>query len=230
MSDADQAALPDEDAVVRFLSSQPDFFTHHPELLNELELPAGTGASSLHLRQVTQLREKLAAKSEEYELLKDVATSNDKVQRQLYKLAVNIILSEDIPTALHKLEHVLKEEFEIEHSAIRFYTDTEHALDGVDEKYIEQTEQSRIAMDAISPKLQPVCNVLTRYQLASLFGFEANQLKSHIFIPIRRKGLEGYIALASTDENRWTTDMNTDFLFTTAGVLSAALYRLIANG
>ncbi len=212
-----------EQRVATYLARHPDYFERHPELLESLRVPhGGDGAVSLVEKQIAVLREQLEGTRIQLAELIEVARDNDNHARRLHELTLQLIQARDLDEAKAIIEDELRGRFDVDSVAFRLFSDPP----------VEQTgtlddEQGALldSFQNLLDKAQPVCGRLRRVQLTSLFGEQAEKVRSAALLPLKADGLSGILALGSRDEDRFHYGQGTDLLKQLGDVISQILAR-----
>ncbi len=211
-----------EQTIVNFLSSNPDFFERHPELLNKLELSHSNGeAVSLIERQVKSLRQEIDQYKERLEELVAIGHDNERLNKRMHRLTLTLIDTVDFDECLNALQDKLHEDFDAE--AVELHLFTHNEVDGL----------SNSDLDGYRDFLDsgvPCCGVLDMEQLKYLFGPQAEDVKSTALIPIKSEGVLGVLAIGSTSESRFCEDMGTEYLQRLGEVISRTLEVVLEPG
>jgi len=211
-----------EKTIVNFLSSNPDFFERHPELLNKLELSHNNGeAISLIERQVKSLRQEVDQYKQRLEDLVAIGHDNERLNERMHRLTLTLIDTVDFDETLNALQDKLHDDFEAE--AVELHLFTHNEVDGL----------SNADLDGYRDFLDsgaPTCGVMDLKQLKYLFGLQAEDVKSTALIPIKSEGVLGVLAIGSTSETRFCTDMGTEYLQRLGEVISRTLEVVLEPG
>ncbi len=211
-----------EQTIVNFLSSNPDFFDRHQELLNTLELSHTNGeAVSLIERQVKNLRQEVDQYKQRLEELVEIAHDNERLNQRMHRLTLNLIDTVDFDETLNVLQDKLHENFGAE--AVELHLFTHNEAEG----------NANADLDGYRSFLDdgvPVCGVLDMEQLEYLFGPQAEDVNSTALIPIRSEGVLGLLAIGSTSKERFCDDMGTEYLSRLGEVISRTLEVVLEPG
>jgi hypothetical protein len=214
-----------EDDIANFLVNNPDFFERHAQLLTAVQLSSGHGgrAVSLQERQAELLRDKIKGLEQRIiEMIRhgqENSTIADKMQawtRQLLLAAQPTDLPSVVVSELQK-------QFLIPQAAIKVW--------GVDAAFAAQEFAT-----GVSPEAQAFASSLARPYCGPNTGLEAARwlpdtasVQSMAVIALRAGAAPeafGALVLASSDRERFSADMATDFLQRIGELTSAALSRL----
>ena len=214
-----------EDDIANFLANTPDFFERHAELLATVQLSSGHGnrAVSLQERQADMLRDKIRGlESRVVEMIrhgKENVLIADKMQAWMTQLLMTSV-ARDLPDTIAQK---LLTQFSIPQVAIKVWDVAAPFLDldvaaGVSEE----------ARSFASSLATPFCGLNVGLETVSWLSDPAT-VRSVALISLRAGGEPkafGCLVLASPDPERFTSDMDTDFLQRIGVLASAALSRL----
>jgi uncharacterized protein YigA (DUF484 family) len=209
----DSIPTPDADQVSNYLSSHPEFFDHHPELLAGLKLEHASGnAISLIERQVQVLREQNQDLKKRLLELVDVARDNDRLSERLHHLTLDLLRAGSLVELLDSLEHGLRNEFQADAIVLH--------LPALEESQQRETgAKSLLVDDALKALLptplvdnKPQCGRLTQEQAAFLFGDQGAAIESCAVIPLGDHADAGLLSIGSREVNRFNPCMGTLFL------------------
>jgi len=176
-----------EDDVVQFLTREADFFTRHPGLLAQLELPhqSGEGAISLVERQLSVLREK-----------------NRGLEGRLKDL-------------ISVASEVLREDFGASDTVAVLFHNASDIVQADDTRFLRRVERQSGELKAFATFLErarPRCGRARDSQLEFLFPDHAMEIGSVALIPLGERAEIGMLAIGSGDSDRFHPGMSTDFL------------------
>lgn len=218
-----------ETAVHDYLSENPDFFERHATLLGSLTLPhiAG-GAVSLVERQVSVLRQKDIKLERKFKELIDVARANDILAKKIHHLALRLMSSADLPEVLAIVEETLRTDFGADQAIMVLFGNPEifeNLRGGRFFLPIEREDDSVRAFDTFLNGSGPRCGQVRDSQRDFLFGKETDEIGSVALIPLGHKAVSGFLAVGSSDANRFHPGMSTDFLTRIGELVAEALKR-----
>ena len=104
-------AMMDEDVIAKYLSTHPDFFQRHAELLATIQVPHGAGTASLIERQVAILREKSRDLEEQLNGLIRTARGNEQIVTRLQRFTLELMRADGIDDVIGTCQDVLREDF-----------------------------------------------------------------------------------------------------------------------
>jgi uncharacterized protein YigA (DUF484 family) len=218
--------LPDEQGVVAWLRLHPDFFAHHPDLLEKMAVPhpCGEAVSLVQVRMELQ-REKIRALQEQLDELLDIARDNDSLMLRLNRLILKLLVAGSPPAVLEHLEETLRKGFAADLIALRLNRavgDTPFAA--------ELTADHERLFETLFAAGQPKCGFLAEAQRSALFGPEAPDARSSALVPLRHGTLKGILAIGSRDPRRFHPGMGHQFLQQLGEVVAARLAALLHPG
>lgn len=204
-----------EEIVLAHLRDNPDFFSHYPELLRQLELPHSSGdAVSLIERQVKVLREETAGYKQKLDKLISVARENEKLNQRLHHLTLTLIAAATFDEVINALEDQFHDDFQAEAMELHLFSAAQ-----ADREINPDLDGFGTFLDASVPQ----CGHLPYAKLEYLFGPQAEQIRSTALIPIKAQGLLGLLAFGSYGEHRFHPEMGTEYLTRLGEIVSKTL-------
>jgi uncharacterized protein YigA (DUF484 family) len=209
-------ALTDE-GVIRFLTSDPDFFERNPGLLARLQLPheSGQGAISLVERQLAVLREKSRKLEGRLKELVEVARTNHELSDRVHRLALGLIRAKDVAAVIDGLEAVLREDFGASDTVVVVFHNASDIVQSEDTRFLRRVERRTEELKPFSTFLErakPRCGKARDAQLEFLFPDHSMEIGSLALIPLGDRAEIGMLAIGSRDADRYHPGMSTDFL------------------
>jgi uncharacterized protein YigA (DUF484 family) len=217
---------PDSETVALYLADHPEFFEEHVELFAKLKLtsPLGGRTVSLQERQMEILREKIKALELRFAGLIRTAQENEDITFKFHNW-VRVLLSArtdvDLP---HVLVDSLKSEFDVPRATLRLWG----ASSDFSHTWFSQAVSADVQLFTNSLHA-PYCGPNKEFEAADLMD-DGEPVQSVALIPLRREeGSEtfGLLVMGSSDPERFTSDMATDFLSKIGETSSAALSCLL---
>ena len=213
--------------VLAYLEANPEFFLHHPDGLEHLILSsAPAGAISLSQRQTERLQARNNQLQEQLHSLIDTARQNTKLEARVHGLCIRLLDTNNLNSLLPLLMTELKQEFNADEIGLRlFYSESKYVLpeglENITQCHID--DESLIVFDKVLERGHPVCGRLSNAQKTVLFTEVKNKVASIACLPIGHDPCCGLLAIASYDQDRFHSDMATDYL----AFLGEVLMRLI---
>lgn len=217
-----------EDDIANYLANTPDFFTRHAELLATVQLssPHGQRAVSLQERQAEMLREKI--KMLEQRIMEMLRNGNDNVilSNKILRWAGSLLHSVDARQLPGQIARDIEQQFAVPQVGLRLW---DVAASYADEPFAQGVSND-LKLFAAS-LAEPFCGLNTGFE--SVGWLETPEsISSLALIPLRLGAstsgnpVFGLLVLASSDAQRFTSGMGTDFLARIGELASAALSRL----
>jgi len=197
-----------EDDVVTYLRLHPQFFEHHPELLEKIQVPHPYGGRAIPLaeRQTVALREKARVLEGKLGELIQFGEENDAISERVHRLAVAIAGARDFPALAQSIYFHLREDFAVPHVALRVWGKSVPA-DFEEAAAIGEAERRRAAAMAA-----PECGPAEGSPFTAWFGESAAHVRSLALVPLGQTAVFGLLALGSEDSKRFYADMGTLYL------------------
>jgi len=219
----DSTTAPDADQVSDYISTHPEFFDQHADLLAGLKLEHASGkAVSLIERQVEVLREQNQDLKKRLLELVDVARDNDRLSERLHRLTLDLLKAGSLVELLDGLERGLRNEFQADAMVLNLpgVSESRQRETGARPLLIDDTLRALLPTPLVDNKAQ--CGRLTQEQAEFLFGDQAAAIESCAVIPLGDHASAGLLSIGSREVNRFNPCMGTLFL-THLGELIALL-------
>ena len=217
-----------DDDIANYLANTPDFFLRHAELLAAVQLtsPHSNRAVSLQERQAEMLREKI--KLLEQRIMEMMRNGNDNVilSNKILRWAGSLLQGGDPAQLPQQMAGDIEQQFAVPQVGLRLWD--------VDAAYAGQPYAQGVSDDVklfASSLTEPFCGLNTGFESVSWLDNPA-AITSLALIPLRAGPIGsstpafGLLVLASSDAQRFTSGMGTDFLARIGELASAALSRL----
>ncbi len=223
-----EEALSDQ-AVQEYLEANPDFFERHSALLGQLELPHGAGgAVSLVERQVSTLRQKELKTQRQLKELIEVARANDLLSLKIHKLTLQLIAASDLRACVAAVEEAMRSGFGADQSILVLFGDPTLFEDIDVGRFFRVIERSNDMLGPFDTFLKgngPRCGQVRDSQRDFLFHDDAQEIGSMALVPLGDKARIGFLAIGSTDADRFHPGMSIDYLARVGDVVAGALQR-----
>lgn len=122
-------------AIIDYLITHPDFFTQHPELLENLKVHhPQKGAISLVEAQLAQQRKQINALTSQLDTLHQLAIQDADIFFALLPLQKKLFQAQDFLSAENKIDQWAKS-YELEGAKILLFTDSWEKHEGLSEHY-----------------------------------------------------------------------------------------------
>ncbi len=215
-----------EAEVIRYLNVHPDFFTKHPLILRDMEIPHESGgAVSLIEKQVEMLRSQIQSYQNSMEELVEVARNNDTLQNRMHRLTLELIDAATFDEVLNALEDELHDDFQADAVELRLFSSTQ-LKDHLDAELPDHSS----TFEEFFNNNKPICGPLAREQMDFIFGAEGDQITSAALIPLKNDGVLGLLAIGSRDPKRFVPHHGTEFLTHLGEIISRTLQAVSLPG
>jgi uncharacterized protein YigA (DUF484 family) len=196
------------DDIARYLRTHPQFFDHHPELLETINVPHPYGGRAIPLaeRQTVALREKTKLLEGKLAELIQFGEENDAISEKVHRLAVALVGARDFPALAASLYFHLREDFAVPHVALRIWGKSVAA--DFDEAQPVDEAQRRYAGTMGAPQ----CGPATGNPFVPWFGEAGEHVRSMALVPLGQTAVFGLLALGSEDPKRFFPEMGTLYL------------------
>jgi uncharacterized protein YigA (DUF484 family) len=211
--------------IANYLTSHPDFFDQHPELLAGLQLPHPQNGQAISLveRQSLMLRERIRSLEAKVTDMIRHGQENEAIIDRLMAWTRELLLQEDSAALPDTLVRSMKEVFSVPHCALRLWS--------VQPRYAALGCAAAVEADTVSlanSMRVPFCGSNVGFEAATWFD-DAGSVQSLAMLPLRvgaDPSTFGLLVLGSADKDRFHITMGTAFLERIAVLASAALARL----
>jgi len=221
--------LVSDESVHAYLSENPDFFERHSDLLRSLRLPHVTGGTvSLVERQVTALRQRDSKLEQQLKDLVDVARANDLLAAKIHALSLNLLASQSLAETIETCESALRTGFDADQSVLILFRDASSIDAGTEGRFLRPIDRDDPAMKAFATILKrssPRCGQIRDAQRDFLFGEATNEIGSCALVPLGEKCEVGFLAIGSSDANRFHPGMSIDFIARLGELVATAMSR-----
>lgn len=203
---ADATSL-SEDDVIEWLTSNRDLFERHPELLDHIDLPHGTGAQSLIEVQVDRLRLENRQLRAQLETLAGIAGENERLMQRLHQLTLEVMTTHSSAEFIQRLIQRLAGDFDARSVRLHLLESREQLADldavTVHEAGVPDWFETLLEAGAIE------FGRFTRAKLEILFPSQHGDIGSAALVPISGMGV---LAIGAESVERFHPDMGTLFL------------------
>jgi uncharacterized protein YigA (DUF484 family) len=207
-----------DDSIAQYLQTHPDFFERNSGVLAKLRLPHVRNAGqtvSLVERQVDVLRERNQALERKLKDLVDVARSNEQLSDKIHRFARRMIGARSRVDTINALEAALREDFEAMHAVLVLFQPEVPELQTLQGRFLRLVARDDSAMKTFETFLaaaKPRCGQVRDAQRDWLFGVNNVEIGSVALAPLGANVRLGFLAIGSSDSERFHPTMSTDFL------------------
>lgn len=213
-------------AVADYLLDNPQFFEEHAEVLAQVKLssPLGGRTLSLQERQMDVMREKFKIMELRMAELMRIGQENDQIAQKFQEWTRALLMARNDVDLPHTLNIGLQNIFGVPHVTLRLW--------GVTEEFAHTwfaapvSEDSRLFANSLS---MPFCGQNNDFEATSWLE-DAPSIQSVAMLALRTDSTSeafGLLILGSSDINRFSPDMATDFLSNIGQTASAALASML---
>ncbi|RLA58896.1 MAG: DUF484 domain-containing protein [Gammaproteobacteria bacterium] len=212
----------DDELVREYLKDHDDFLQRNPDMMDYLHISHASGSAvSLVEKQVSVLRERNVDMRHRLNTLTGNARDNDKLYEQTRALVLKLLEADSIDALYHTFMDAMVNEFQVEHTCMILYGDSDNARDC----RMETRESAKNEIGALFRGHKAVCGTLRKEELNYLFP-DAGAVGSAALMPLLNSEQLGLIAVGSSDGNRYDSAMGTLFLSHIADVIVRLLPHL----
>ncbi len=199
----------DEEMVIDYLLSNPDFFVTHGDLLTRVQIPhASGGAISLVERQIGAYRDKSQHLEKQLADLLVVARENERIGLLLHQFTISLMRAETATEVFDITRESLSCDFGVDEVTVQLFDDDTDIGD---------------AFSDMSATRNVVCGKLSTRQRALLFE-NADDVASVALILLHAEGANiGMLALSSLDKDRFHPSKGIVFLSQLGNLVSHQL-------
>lgn len=220
---------PSEEAVCDYLAAHPDFFERNARLLSVLSLPHEAGGTvSLVERQVSMLRQKEIKLERQLTDLIQVARENDVLSAKIHEFTLQLMSATDLNATIAVVEEAMRSGFDADHAILVLFGDPENYADIDCGRFFHAVWREDGALSPFATFLKgrgPRCGQIRDAQREFLFKGVADEVGSVALVPLGKKAEIGFLAIGSTDADRFHPGMSIDFLSRVSDLVSGALKR-----
>ena len=218
-----------EQSIHDYLSAHPDFFERHSTLLSSLQLPhASGGAVSLVERQITMLRQKDLKLERQLRELIDVARANDLLSAKIHELTMQLLAADDLHKTIVAIEEAMRSGFDADHAVLVLFGDPD-AFEDVDAgRFFRVVKKDDPALKPFGTFLDGTsarCGTIRDSQREFLFHGDADEIGSAALVPLGGGAEIGFLAVGSTESDRFHPGMSIDFLTRLGDLVAGSLKR-----
>jgi uncharacterized protein YigA (DUF484 family) len=218
-----------DQAVKDYLEANPDFFERHGGLLADLTVPHGSGAAiSLVERQVSMLRQKELKMQSQLKELIGVARANDTLAAKIHELSLQLLRTTTLCETVAAVETCMRSGFGADQSILVIFGDPTD-FDDIDAgRFFRVVPRDNDQLQPFATFLEaakPRCGQVRDSQSSFLFHDDSDEIGSVALIPLGDRAQIGFLAIGSTDADRFHPGMSIDFLARVGDLVTGALAR-----
>lgn len=212
--------------VEQYLREHPEFFNEHLHLLEKISIPHPSGnAVSLISKQLEIFRSRHHDLENQLNELIDIARENDTSYNRMHKLTLALLEAKTVEDVVKNLETVLSDYFLTDFVAVRLIKHTPDSP--IANLYIAPDSEDLKPFGKELASNQPTCGRPTLTQAKILFGDSSLAVKSFAIMPMMFTELEGFLAVGSSEEERFHYSMGSLFLTQMSEIVGTRLISLL---
>ncbi len=214
-----------DENVVQYLQTNPDFFQQHEELLKNLTIPhSNTGvATSLIERQVSILRKQKNELDNQLQNLIQAARNNEQIINRMQRFTLDIIHAHSVEDIIMLCQEEMLNNFNADYIGIKLIAKSNN--DNDDAIFVATDDDLLQSFNSLFKNRKPLCGRITSKQRQLMFPDHIDDIKSAVLAPLQNAENMGIIALGSTDESRFQASMGTLFISHLAEIITASLSK-----
>jgi uncharacterized protein YigA (DUF484 family) len=218
-----------EQSVHDYLADHPEFFERHGALLSLMQVPHTSGSAvSLVERQVSVLRQKEVRLERQLKDLISVARANDVLAAKIHELSLQLFAAGDLAAAIATIEEAMRSGFGADQAVLVLFGDPTLFSDINAGRFFRVVESDNPELKAFATFLKacvPRCGQTRDTQREFLFHTDADDVGSVALVPLGDKAEIGFLAIGSTDSDRFHPGMSIDFLTRVGDLVAGALKK-----
>ncbi|MFL0801168.1 MAG: DUF484 family protein [Agarilytica sp.] len=218
------AAISDEQ-VAAYLREHQDFFSQHPELLAEIELPHNSGSAvSLVEKQVSVLRDRNMDMRHRLNHLLENARENDLIFDKTKRLVLALLQCNDLSSLVDALYHSFDKDFGIHYTRLILF-----GTNGVNAgpARIESINTAKTAIGKHMKAIKAVSGGIDVKEIEFLFDEDSANVGSSALTVLSHGNLLGVLAVGNQDPTYYQSSMGTIFLAYIGEVLNRLLPKFL---
>ncbi len=218
-----------EDVIHNYLKAHPDFFERHNSLLSAMSLPHASGGTvSLIERQISMLRQKDLKLERKLKELIQVARDNEVIASKIHQLSVQLLSTTSLGATVVAIEQAVRAGFGADQAVLVLFRDPECFTDIQASRFFRAIRREDAGLKPFGTFLggnSPRCGQVRDAQKDFLFRADAGEIGSVALVPLGIKADLGFLAIGSSDADRFHPGMSIDFLARVGDLVTAALER-----
>lgn len=221
--------------VASYLRRHPEFLHDYPDLALTLAPPREQGTTtSLASYQLDVLRDKNRELGRRLHELVAIAAENEQLVQRVHALTVALLRESTLTTSVRRVVASLREDFHTDFvRLVLFRADAD--LPAADWLIVQPQGVGALPEFAeFFASAEPLCGRLQPEKLDTLFGKQADEVRSSVLLPLAGSNARlgkplGMLAIGSADANRFHPGMGTVFLKLIAETVATAIGRFPAK-
>lgn len=216
----------DETLVAAYLEEHPDFFNHHPHLLQSLRVPhQEKGAVSLVEIQQQRLRHKIESLEQEITDLMTMARRNERIYLTYVNLLPELMRCHSFAELEKRLSLALVGDLQVAEVSLRLNSQRFNLPDTMSEYAMSPEQLERLWVTRMSREPY-YFGRLSLGEQALLFR-DTSQVSSVAMVPLGPRAEFGLFTAASSDADHYIADMDNLLLSQLCDVIASLLPELV---
>lgn len=214
--------------IADFLRAHKDFFSEHPDLLEQLQLAdSRSGAVSLLEKQTQVLRERNSELHSRLTRLVDIARDNDRLFEKTRLLVLHLLEVSTFNELVDALCDDLRKEFGSDTTSLLVYHPVE--VSGLNAQHVRQLAFTDLpdALQVMLSGRRAICGAMRPRELEALFSVDHEKVKSAAMVPLHHRRSLGLLAIGSFDAEHFKNSLDTLFINHIGEVVSRRLAAIL---
>jgi uncharacterized protein YigA (DUF484 family) len=212
----------EEDLVIEYIQSNPDFLEQHPQLLAQLRLPkSNNGTVSLVERQKQVLRDKVAVLQEEITDLMVVARQNEKIYQVFVELYIELLNCDSVSDVENCLANIFSHDLQMSATKLKLFDEN-----AADKNYVLAPLGQKALQENRLAKQSYYMGRLNQTESQWLFD-SSDDIASVALIRLGSDDGFGLLAIASDKDEHFQPQMDTLFIGQLQRLLGLVIPKLL---
>jgi hypothetical protein len=174
------------------------------------------------------LRQKEIRHEKQFKELIDVARANDLLSAKIHELTIQLFAAHDLKTTIIALEEGMRSGFSADQAVLVVFGDPDNFSDIKANRFFRVIAKNSEALNPFKTFLagrSARCGQIRNAQRDFLFQDDAEEIGSTALVPLGNGSDIGFLAIGSTDADRFHPGMSIDFLTRLGDLVASALGR-----
>ena len=208
--------------IVDYLLQHPDFFIHHEELLNCLEIPHRTGpeVSSLIEYQARKLQQENETLKKSNRLLQQVYNDRSSLIRKMFELSLDLYKAESPDKLYEILSNGLGKLYSADYVHVLIFNKNFIKNSSGCFRYINSDSKTRFMFTELLNRNKALCDSLPAEYVLLLFAENADRIRSTVLVPMNNGDWQGLMALGSRERDIYSYGLEIELLENISKILA----------